>query len=99
MAFRKTVVSRYVPNFVVHMFGDFREVTSSVNSVSKVVSREFFDSSRLSLEALPMLSLDSLLRSGEIINGSVSFAPSDPAVISNSVSSVVSDYINSATLK
>lgn len=95
MAFRKSIVSFYRPLITVHRFGDFKDTVCSSSPSSKFVKRLFNDSKDLSKEALPLITLDSLLRSGETIDGSVSFAPTDLALISSRVESSLSDFISS----
>lgn len=100
MAFRKTVRSIYYPSISVHGFGEpkFSPSVVSRSGSSTFVSRSFDDCSVLSDSALPLTSLDVIVKNGVPISGSVSFRPSDPARVESSVRSAVSDYISSHPL-
>lgn len=94
MAFRKTVRSHYLPNLCCLGFGEVKFDPVSSGSASRVLSRSFVPADDLALSALPLVSLDDVLSSGSVIDGRVSFAPSDPAIAESRVNSALSDYIS-----
>lgn len=94
MAFRKTVRSHYLPNLFHLGFGEVKFDPSSSGSASRFLSRSFVPAEELAASALPLVSLDDVLSSGSVIDGRVSFAPSDPAIAESRVNSVLSDYIS-----
>lgn len=94
MAFRKTVRSGYFPPLSFHDFGEYESKTIVSSDSASFVSVSFTDLDELSSRALPLTSLDTLVKSGQRIDGHVSFAGSDPAVIESSVHSAISDYIS-----
>lgn len=95
MAFRKKVRSDYFPPLGFHLFGDYQEKLVSVSDGVQDISFDFLDSRDLSLTSLPLMSLDSIISSGQIIRGNVSFAPTDPAIVSKSVANSVLNYSSS----
>lgn len=88
--FRKSVKSTYRPNFNFSGFGEIRQVDSSSDDGVVFRSDKFFTASDISSEALPLFSLDSVVKSGQLIKGSVSFAPNDPTDIESRVASSIS---------
>lgn len=94
MAFRKSVVSSYRPPLFASGFGEIKFTPSSSGDSSRYLTRSFEDCEELSDRALPLVSLDSVVSSGRPIDGHVSFASSDPAVIESSVHSAISDFIS-----
>lgn len=94
MAFRKTVRSHYLPNLSHLGFGEVKFDPSSSGSASRFLSRSFVPADELAMSALPLISLDAVLSSGSVIDGRVSFAPSDPAIAESRVNSALSDYIS-----
>lgn len=94
MAFRKSVVSSYQPPLFASGFGETKFSPSSAGDSSRYVTRKFEDCEVLAKSALPLVSLDSVVDSGQPINGRVSFAPSDPAVSESLVHTVLSDFVS-----
>lgn len=94
MAFRKSVRSSYFPPLSLHGFGEVKYSPSSSGESSQFYSRSFVDCEELSASALPLVSLDSVVSSGRPIDGHVSFAPSDPAVLDSSVHSGLATFIS-----
>lgn len=95
MAFRKKVRSDYFPSLGFHRFGDYQQNLVSVSDGVQDISFVFLDSHDLSLTSLPLMTLDSIISSGQVIKGNVSFAPTDPAIVSKSVVNSVLNYSNS----
>lgn len=95
MAFRKTLRSSYYPPTFSGGFGEVKFSPSASSDSSQFVSRKFESIEKLSESTLPLVSLDTVVKSGQVINGSVSFAPSDPAIIESTVHSGVAEYIES----
>lgn len=95
MSFRKTVRSNYFPDISFHNFGEFKFKPSQAGPSSTFVTRSFEDMSEISSSALPLMSLDSVVKSGSPIGGHVSFRSSDPALIESNVHGSVSNYIES----
>lgn len=95
MAFRKTVksTSRFVGHC--HGFSESKFVNDSKfgSGVRQVLRRVGLDD--LSQSSLPMVDLDTVRRTGRVIKGDVSFAPSDPADIESAVVDSVSSYAHS----
>lgn len=94
MAFRKLVRSFYRSPISLHCFGDVSHSTSMIDDSSSRVVSQFNTAKSISKTALPLCSLDTLLSTGKTIDGTVSFAPSDPALIESSVHSVVGTYVS-----
>lgn len=92
MAFRKSV--KCTCRFVGHCFG-FNEPKfvndSQFGSGTRQVLRSI-DVDELSKSSLPLVSLDTVRRTGRFISGNVSFAPSDPANIEPAISDALSSY-------
>lgn len=99
MAFRKTVRSGYRSPLTYHSFGEIETKTVSSTDASSFVSTSFTDLSELSDRSLPLTSLKTVLDSGQKIEGRVSFAGSDPAIIENSVHSAVAQFITDHPVK
>lgn len=99
MAFRKTVRSGYRPPLTYHSFGEIETKSVSSTDASSFVSTSFTDLSELSGRSLPLTSLKTVLDSGEVIKGRVSFAGSDPAIIENSVHSTFAKFITDHPVK
>lgn len=95
MSFRKTVRSRYFPPLSFHGFGEFKFKPSMSGPSSQFVTRSFESMKDISDSSLPMMSLDTVVKSGQPIAGSVSFRPSDPALIESSVHSRLASFIES----
>lgn len=94
MAFRKTVRNHYLPNLSHLGFGEVKFDPSFSGSSSRFLSRSFVPAEDLAASALPLVSLDDVLSSGSVIDGRVSFAPSDPAIAESRVNSALSSYIS-----
>ena len=94
MSFRKSVRSCYVPNSLNSGgFGESFYETSFVDD-SKFLSSKFSDVAELNRASLPMMSLDTIVKSGNVIQGNQSFAPSDPASIELTVHSELSQFLS-----
>nr|CDL65702.1 unnamed protein product [uncultured bacterium] len=94
MAFRKSVRSSYFPPVSLHGFGETKYSPSSSGESSKFYSRSFIDCGELSDTALPLVSLDTIVSTGQPINGHVSFSSSDPAVIESNVHNGLATFIS-----
>lgn len=95
MAFRKTYRSSYFASVVSDGFGESKFVTfSNVDGVD-VQSRVFETPDVISSHSLPLVDLSSIIASGQVIKGNVSFAPSDPALIESRVNNSLAHYIDS----
>lgn len=94
MAFRKSVVSSYRPPLFASGFGEIKFSPSSAGDSSRYVTRQFEDCEQLSDSTLPLVSLESVVQSGQPINGRVSFASSDPALSEARVHAALSDYVS-----
>lgn len=93
MGFRKTFRSTYFPPLSAFGFGELKFAPSSSGPVSRYVSRSFQTSEEISKLCLPLTSLSDVIASGQVIDGRVSFAPSDPARIDSVVHATVGNYI------
>lgn len=93
MGFRKTFRSIYFPPLSAFGFGEVKFTPSSAGSASRYVSRSFQTSEEISKSCLPLTSLSDVITTGQVIDGRVSFAPSDPARIDSVVHTSVADYI------
>lgn len=98
MAFRKTVRSNYAPPAFAHGFGEVKFEPGVSSGSSRYLSRIFVSPEELADSALPLFSLDDVVKSGQVIDGSVSFGPSDPARIGARVNSALTSYIESHPL-
>lgn len=95
MAFRKTYRSSYFAPVVSDGFGESKFVTSSNSDGVDVQSRVFEAPDDISSHSLPLVDLSSIIASGQVIKGNVSFAPSDPALIESRVNNSLAHYIES----
>ena len=95
MAFRKTYRSSYFASVVSDGFGESKFVTSSNVDGVDVQSRVFETPDVISSHSLPLVDLSSIIASGQVIKGNVSFAPSDPALIESRVNNSLAHYIDS----
>ena len=95
MAFRKTYRSSYFAPVVSDGFGESKFVTSSNEDGVDVQSRVFETPDEISSQSLPLVDLSSIIASGQAIKGTVSFAPSDPAIIESRVNNSIAHYIDS----
>lgn len=95
MGFRKTYRSSYFSPVVSYGFGESKFVTSSNEDGVDVQSRVFETSDVISSYSLPLVDLSSIISSGQVIKGNVSFAPSDPALIESRVNNSLAHYIDS----
>lgn len=95
MAFRKTYRSSYFASVVSDGFGESKFVTSSNVDGVDVQSRVFETPDDISSHSLPLVDLSSIIASGQVIKGNVSFAPSDPALIESRVNNSLAHYIDS----
>ena len=92
--FRKTVVNRSDGFSIGPAFFERKNVVN--NSYSRVVHGVTRDVSvsELALDCLPLVSLDDILESGNVIHGNVDFTPSDPTSY-NDVQDVLGVYAQS----
>lgn len=95
MAFRKTYCSSYFAPVVSDGFGESRFVSTSNSDGVDVQSRVFDVPDDISSHSLPLLDLSSIIASGQVIKGNVSFAPNDPALIESRVNHSLVNYIDS----
>lgn len=95
MPFRKTFRSSYFPPVSLRGFGEVKFIPSSAGESSRYVSRTFVNNEDVSKSTLPLCTFDAVLASGTMIDGRVSFGPSDPAVVETTVHAAVADYISS----
>lgn len=95
MGFRKTYRSSYFAPVVSDGFGESKFVTSSNEDGVDVQSRVFETPDVISSYSLPLVDLSSIIASGQVIKGNVSFAPSDPALIESRVNNSLAHYIDS----
>lgn len=95
MGFRKTYRSSYFAPVVSDGFGESKFVTSSNEDGVDVQSRVFETSDVISSYSLPLVDLSSIIASGRPIKGTVSFAPSDPALIESRINNSLAHYIDS----
>lgn len=98
MAFRKTVRSYYSAPGFAHGFGEVKFEPGYFSGSSRYLSRVFVSPEELADSSLPLFTLADVIKSGQVIEGSVSFAPSDPAVIGARVNSALTSYIESHPL-
>lgn len=94
MAFRKTVRGS---NFNVMNSGNFGELKCvPVNDGSKKNSTKLklISIDEISSSSLPLITLDEVRKSGKVIDGNVSFAPSDPSNF-NEIQDIVENYVDS----
>lgn len=92
MAFRKKVKNNYVPPFNIGGFSEPKMVSSETGRGIKSVSLKSVSVPDVAKTSLPLMSLDSVRQSGKVIDGNVSFAPSDPTVIED-VQSYLGDVV------
>lgn len=95
MGFRKTYRSSYFAPVVSDGFGESKYITSSNEDGVDVQSRVFETPDVISSYSLPLVDLSSIIASGQVIKGNVSFAPSDPALIESRVNNSLVHYIDS----
>lgn len=94
MGFRKTFRSTYFPPLSAFGFGEVKFSPASAGPSSRYVSRSFQTSEEISKSCLPLTSLSDVIATGQVIDGRVSFAPSDPARIDSLVHTTVGNYIS-----
>lgn len=92
--FRKKNLGYYSPSISMHGYGEdsFKEDSSSDGVL--IVSRVFKSSSEVASGTLPYVPASSIVNSGNYIDGRVSFAPQDHALIDSQVNSALSDFIS-----
>ena len=93
MAFRKSVRSHYASPPFAHGFGEVKFEPGASSGSARYLSRSFIPPEELADSALPLFSLDDVIKSGQVIDGTVSFGPSDPALIGARVNSALTSYI------
>lgn len=84
MAFRKTIKSFSRPSFQAHGFCERKFADLSATDSSVIQTLKDVPVEDLADTALPLVSLRSLLKTGQTIKGDVSFAPSDVADLETS---------------
>lgn len=79
MAFRKKINCRYEPTPYCGQFSEPQVKSVETGSGIEELTLSDVRVSELSKQSLPLIGLRHVLESGKVIDGSVSFAPSDPS--------------------
>lgn len=93
MAFRKKQMLSYQPPMYSGGFDESKILADERGDSLNTMSIQHVDVDTLSKESLPLFTLTDVKNSGQVINGTVSFAPSDP-VIANDVQNDIGAYVD-----